>query len=329
MGVRAPVAACLFAPCLVAACVALVPAAAGAQTFPSKTITIVVPAAPGGVTDVLGRALAQRFGDAFGQQAIVENRAGGNNQIAAEYVARSAPDGHTIFLSPEVTFVVNPHLYPKLSYSLDDFVPVSGLVTIRHTLIVHPSVPAKDVGELLALAKQKPGSLNYGTFGSGSSGHLNMALLESMTGAKFTALHYRGATPALTDVMAGHIQMMFISTGSALPPAEGGKVRLLGIGAKERIPQLKDLPAVAETVPGFEAISWFGLLVAKGTPRPVVDRLNAEVRALFADPSFRERVLDKYYFASIAGSPEDFAALIKAEDAKWSKLIKDADIKGQ
>jgi tripartite-type tricarboxylate transporter receptor subunit TctC len=150
-----------------------------------------------------------------------------------------------------------------------------------------------------------------------------------MTGAKFTALHYRGATPALTDVMAGHIQMMFISTGSAMPPAEGGKVRLLGIGAKERISQLKDVPAIAETVPGFEAISWFGILVAKGTPRPIVDKLSAEVRALFADPRFRETVLDKYYFASIAGTPEDFAALIKAEDAKWSKLIKDANIKGQ
>ena len=314
---------------IMAACLALAPLAAGAQAFPSKTITIVVPAAPGGVTDVLGRALAQRFSDAWGQQAIVENRAGGNNQIAAEYVARSAPDGHTIFLSPEVTFVVNPHLYPKLSYSLDDFVPVTGLVTIRHSLIVHPSVPATSVRELLDLARQKPGSLNYGTFGSGSSGHLNMELLQTMTGAKFTALHYRGATPALTDVMAGHIQMMFISTGSALPPAESGKVRMLGIGAKERIPQLKDIPAIAETVPGFEAISWFGLLLAKGTPRPIVDKISAEVRALFADPGFRERVLDRYYFASIAGTPEVFSALIKAVVAKWSRVIREANIKGQ
>lgn len=314
---------------LIAAWLALAPLAAAAQTFPSKTITIVVPAAPGGVTDVLGRALAQRFSDAWGQQAIVENRAGGNNQIAAEYVARSAPDGHTIFLSPEVTFVVNPHLYSKLSYSLDDFAPVTGLVTIRHALIVHPSVPAKTVGELLDLARQKPDSLNYGTFGSGSSGHLNMELLQGMTGAKFTPLHYRGATPALTDVMAGHIQMMFISTGSAVPPAESGKVRMLAIGGKDRIAQLKDVPAIAETVPGYEAISWFGLLVAKGTPRPIVDKIGAEVRALFADPGFRERVLDRYYFASIAGTPEEFAALIKADDAKWSKVIRDANIKGQ
>lgn len=312
-----------------AAGLVLAPLAVGAQAFPTRTITIVVPAAPGGVTDVLGRALAQRFTDAWGQQAIVENRAGGNNQIAAEHVARSAPDGHTIFLSPEVTFVVNPHLYPKLSYSVGDFVPVTGLVSIRHALIVHPDVPAKNVRELLDLARQKPGALNYGTFGSGSSGHLNMELLQGMTGARFTPLHYRGATPALTDVMAGHIQMMFISTGSAVPPAESGKVRMLGIGGKERIPQLKDVPAVAETVPGFEAISWFGLMVAKGTPRPIVDRINAEVRALFADPGFRERVLDRYYFAPIAGTPEEFAAMIKADDAKWSKVIREANIKGQ
>jgi tripartite-type tricarboxylate transporter receptor subunit TctC len=309
---------------------ALVPAPAVAQTFPSRTISIIVPAPPGGVTDVLGRAVAQRFSEAWGQQAIVENRAGGNNQIAAEHVLRSPPDGHTILLSPEVTFVVNPFLYPKLNYDAQkDFVPVVGLVSIRHAMLVHPSVPANTVAELLALAKQKPGSLNYGTFGSGSSGHLNMELLQSHTGAKFTPVHYRGATPALTDVIAGHIQMMFVSTGTAVPPARAGKVKLLGIGSRARIPQLPDYPAIAETVPGFEAISWFALFVARGTPQPIVDKINAEVRALFADAAFRERVLDRYYFAPIAETPEALAARIRADEAKWSKVIREAGIKAE
>src|SRR5262245_20299303 len=198
-------------------------AAAPAQTYPTKPVTIIVPAAPGGVTDALGRILAQKFTDAWGQQAIVENKPGANNQIAAEYVAKSAPDGHTLFIGPEVTFVVNPHLYGKLSYDpVKDFTPIAGLVKINHALIVHPSVPAQTVSELLALGKDKPGTLNYGTFGSGSTGHLNMELLQSLSGAKFTAVHYKGATPALTDVMAGHIQMMYISVGSALPQVDSG-----------------------------------------------------------------------------------------------------------
>src|SRR5215470_13296448 len=308
---------------------AAVATAASAQTFPVKPITIIVPASPGGVTDALARALAQRFTEVWGQQVIVENRPGANNQIAAEYVAKSAPDGHTLLIGPEVAFVVNPSLYGKLSYDpVNDFVPVSGLVIINHALITNPALPADNVKDLIALAKAKPGTLNYGTFGAGSTGHLNMELLQALADAKFQAVHYKGATPALTDVMAGHIQLMFISVGSAVPQWKSGKVKLLAVGATERMPLLPEAPTVAESgLPGFEAVSWFGLFAPAGTPRPIVDKVNAEVRRTFADPEFRKSFLDRQYFESIVGTPEDLAAYLKSEEQKWGKVIRDAKVK--
>src|SRR3979409_1224024 len=210
--------------------------AASAQGWPARPITIVVPAAPGGVTDALGRTLAQRFTEAWGQQVIVENKPGANNQIAAEYVTKAAPDGYTLLIGPEVTFVVNPSLYPKLAYDpVKGFTPISALVTINHALIVNPALPVESVKDLIALAKQKPGEINYGTFGVGSSGHLNMELFQALSGAKFQAVHYKGATPALTDVMAGHIQMMFISVGSAVPQRKADKGKFLAVGGGQRM----------------------------------------------------------------------------------------------
>ena len=303
--------------------------AAPAQNYPSKPVTIIVPASPGGVTDALGRVLAQRFGEAWGQQVIVENKPGANNQIAAEYVAKSPADGHTLFIGPEVTFVVNPSLYGRLAYDpVNDFVPITGLVTINHALIVNPSLPVDNVKDLLALAKAKPGELNYGTFGIGSSGHLNMELLQALAGVKLQAVHYKGATPALTDVMAGHIQMMFISVGSAVPQWKAGKVKLLAVGAAQRMPLLPEAPTVAESgLPGYAAVSWFGLFAPAGTPRPIVDKINGEVRRIFADPDFRESFLDRQYFESIVGTPEDLAAYLKSEEQKWGKVIRDAKVK--
>jgi tripartite-type tricarboxylate transporter receptor subunit TctC len=317
-----------------AALLALVSVATLAQaqtTYPTRPVTIVVPASPGGVTDALGRQLAQRFTQGFGQQAIVENRPGANNQVAAEYVAKAPPDGHTLLIGPEVAFVVNPSLYAKLAYDpVKDFVPVSGLVTINHALITHPTLPVANVKELIAYAKQKPGELNYGTFGVGSSGHLNMELLQASAGVKFQPVHYKGATPALTDVMAGHIQMMFISVGSAVPQWQAGKVKLLAIGAGKRLAQLPDVPTVAESgLSGFEAVSWFGLFAPAGTPRDVVMKINGEVRRAFADPEFQKTFLERQYFQSIAGTPEELADYLKAEEVKWGKVVRDAKIKGE
>ncbi len=302
---------------------------AAAQSYPSKTITIVVPASPGGVTDTLARQLAARLTEKWGQQAVVENRPGANNSIAAEYAAKSAPDGHTLFIGPDGTFVANPSLYPKLPYDPDkSFTPITGLVLINHALILHPSVAINNVKELVEAAKQKPSTINYGTFGIGSSGHMNMELLQNMSGAKFQAVHYKGATPALTDVVAGHIQMMFVSVGTAVPQWRNSKVKLIAVSSAKRMERLPDVPTVSETgVPGYEAVSWFGLFGPAGMPADVVAKINGEIRAMHAEPEFQKTFLDKFYFQSIAGSPEQLTQFIKSEEPKWRKIITDAKIK--
>ena len=311
----------------------LLPASAFAQgtSYPAKPVTIIVPAAPGGVTDALGRNLAQHFTDAWGQQVIVENKPGANNQIAAEYVTKSAPDGYTLLIGPEVTFVVNPSLYPKLPYDpVKGFTPISGLVTINHALIVNPALPVHNVKELIALAKQKPGEINYGTFGIGSSGHLNMELFQALSGTRFQAVHYKGATPALTDVMAGHIQMMFISLGSAVPQWKADQVKLLAVGAANRLALLPEVPTVAESgLPGYEAVSWFGLFGAPGMPGEIVGKINGEVRKIFGDPEVKKNFLDRQYFESIAGTPEQLANFIRSDEPKWRKVIQDAKVKAE
>src|SRR5713226_1167104 len=309
----------------------LLPAAAGAQDYPARPITIIVPAAPGGVTDALGRTLAQRFTQAWGQQVVVENKPGANNQIAAEFVTKAAPDGYTLFIGPEVTFVVNPSLYPKLPYDpFKGFSPISGLVTINHALIVNPALPVRNVKDLIALAKAKSGEINYGTFGVGSSGHLNMELFQALSGAKFQAVHYKGATPALTDVMAGHIQMMFISVGSAVPQWKADKVNLIAVGATKRMRLLPEVPTVAESgLPGYEAVSWFGLFGPPGMPAEIVAKINGEVRKTFSDPDIKKDFLDRQYFESIAGTPEELASYIKSDEPKWRKVIRDAKVQAE
>jgi tripartite-type tricarboxylate transporter receptor subunit TctC len=306
------------------------PAGVAAQgSYPARPVAIVVPASPGGVTDMLGRTLAQRFTEAWGQQAVVENKPGANNQIAAEYVTNAAPDGYTLLIGPETTFVVNPSLYPKLPYDpVKGFTPMSGLVTINHALIVNPAVPVHSVGELIALARQKPGEINYGTFGVGSSGHLNMELFQALSGARFQAVHYKGATPALTDVMAGHIQMMFISVGSAVPQWKADKVNLIAVGSSKRMRLLPEVPTVAESgLPGYEAVSWFGLFGPPGMPADIVDKINDEVRKTFADPGIQKDFLDRQYFESIAGTPDALAARISTDEPKWRKVIHDANVR--
>ena len=303
------------------------PLAARADDFPSKPITIVVPAPPGGVTDVLARTLGKHMNQDWGVTPVVENRAGANNQVAAEYVMHQPADGYTVMIGPEVTFTANPALFPNLRYSLKDFTPISGLATIYQGLILNPSVPVNSVKELIEVGKTKPGSLNYGTFGVGSTGHLNMELLESMTGAKFTAVHYKGAAPAMLDVIAGNIPMMLISVGNAVDQAKAGRVKFIANGAPTRMKLLPDVPAIAETVPGYTAASWFGLFGPAGLPADVVAKLNAEVRATFSDPDVVKNVLNPQYFVSIAGSPEELTARINAEEPRFHKVIADAHIK--
>ena len=302
--------------------------AASAQTFPTKPIRLVVPFAAGGITDILARALGQKLGEALGQPIVIDNRPGANSQVGAEIVARATPDGYTLLVSADTTFVMNRHLYDKLSYDpLNDFVPVSGLGISPQALVVHPSVPVRSVSDLIALARKKPGELNFGTFGIGSSGHLNIELLQSLTGTKFTAVHYKGAAPALTDLIGGHIQMMIVSIGLITQSWQTGQLKVLGFGSKTRIAQFADVPTITETLPGFEAASWYGLVAPAATPRPIVDRLSAETQRIFAEPAFRDKFLAPNMIFSIASTPEQFAERIRSDDVKWGKVIKDANVK--
>lgn len=308
---------------------AAMPAVGSTETYPTKPVTLVATAAPGGVVDILARTIGQRLTKAWGQQVIIENRPGGSNQIGADYVAKSAPDGYTLLVSPEATFVVNPWVYHKAPYDpAVDFVPITGLVSISQALIAHPSLAAQNVKELVELGKKKPGALNYGTFGVASTGHLNMEMFQKMAGVTFVPVHYRGAAPALTDVIAGHIQMMFISTSSAVPPSKAGQVKLLAVGANKRLPQLPDVPTIAESgFPGFEAVSWFGLFAPRGTPPDVVGKINEEVRRIFGEPEFREKFVDASLFHPMTSSPEKFSEFIKSDAQKWKGIIQDAKVK--
>jgi len=312
--------------CLAAASVAITTAAA--QTYPSKPITIIVPASPGGVTDMLARILAQRFIADWGAEAVVENKPGANNQVAAEYVTHQPGDGYTLFIGPETTFIVNPTLYPHLAYDpVNGFTPIVGLVQINHALILNPAVPANNVKELIALGKAKPGQLNYGTYGVGSSGHLNMEMLKTAAGVNFVPVHYKGAAPALQDVIAGHIQLMFVSVGSAVPQSKAGVVKFIAVGAPKRMALLPDVPTIAESgLPGFTAVSWFALFGPAGMPPDVVAKINGEVRKIFADPTVQKTFLDAQYFESIAGSPQQLSERIRTEEPKWRKLIQAAHI---
>ena len=309
----------------------IAPELAVAQTYPAKPIHVIVPFAPGGITDVIARALGQRLSEAWKQQVVVENRPTGAGIVGVDAVAKAAPDGHTLLVAADANFVTAPHTYSKLPYDpVTDFAPITGLGISPQALIVHPSVPVRTFGELIEHGKRKPGELNYGTFGIGTSGHLNIVLLESLTGAKFMPVHYRGATPALIDTIAGHIQMMIVSIGLVAQPWQAGQLRVLGFGSTARIDKFPDVPTIAESgLPGFEAGSWYGLSAPKVTPRPIVDRINAETQHIFNDPAFRDRVLAPSFIYSIASSPEEFVERIRRESEKWGKVIRGANIKGE
>ena len=225
-------------------------------------------------------------------------------------------------------FVINPTLHAgKLPYDVNDFAPVTGLVRINQGLLAHPSLPANNIAELIALAKQKPGEITYGSSGLGAAGHVNVALLESMAGIKLAPVHYRGATPALNDVLAGHIMLTSVSLSASVPPYRAGKAKMLAVGSAKRLPQIPEVPTTAETVPGYEAVTWFGLFTTAGTPREIIGKINAEVRALFADQAFLDRAIVPNMFESMVSSPEQFAEFIKTDSAKWSKVLREANIK--
>jgi tripartite-type tricarboxylate transporter receptor subunit TctC len=301
--------------------------AAQAQSYPARTITLTVTAAAGGVTDVVARALGQRLAEAWGQQVVIENKGGAAHVVGAQSVAKAAPDGYSLLVAEAGTFTINPTLYGKGKLPYDeerDFIPITAIVRINQALLAHPSLPANNVREVIELVKAKPGEFTYGTAGIGSAPHMNMVLFESMAGVKLQPVHYRGAAPALTDVMAGHVNLMSVSVSLALPPFRTGQIKIFGIGSSKRLAPAADIPTVAEAgLPGYEASTWFGLFATAGTPRDIVDKINAEVAKILADPQFREKFLAPQMFEPMASSPEAFADYIKAQTNKWAKVIRE------
>jgi tripartite-type tricarboxylate transporter receptor subunit TctC len=303
---------------------------AQSEPYPSRPITIVVTSAAGGVTDVVARAVGQRLSEAWAQQVIIENKGGAAHSIGAAAVAKAAPDGYTLMECESGTMVINPSLYAKgkLPYDSEkDFTPITGLTAYAQALITHPSVPVENVKELIELAKRKPGEINYGTAGIGSAPHMNIVMLESMAGIRLAPVHYRGAAPALNDLIGGHIKLMSVSTTLSLEPSRAGRVKMLGVGSLKRLPQAPEMPTVSESgLPGYEAPGWLGLFAPAGTPQDVVMKINAEVQKIVNDPAFREKFLTPQMFEPMTSAPEAFDKLIRTEAAKWAKVIRDANL---
>jgi tripartite-type tricarboxylate transporter receptor subunit TctC len=314
---------------LAAAAVSLLSSAALAQ-YPNKPIRVVVPFPAGGTTDILARAASQKMSEAWGQPVIVDNRPGAAGNIGAELVAKSANDGYTLLMGTVGTHAINTALYAKMPYDhVKDFVPIVLVAGVPNVLVIHPSVPANSVQELIAYGKANPGKLNFASSGSGTSIHLAGELFKVSTGVQMQHVPYKGSAPALTDLMGGQVQLMFDNLPSALPHIRAGKLKALAVTSSKRAPALPDIPTIAETgVAGFEASSWFGLLAPAGTPRDVVVKVNAEVAQWLASPDAREKLTTAGANAA-GGSPEDFASHIAAETAKWAKVVKESGAKAE
>jgi tripartite-type tricarboxylate transporter receptor subunit TctC len=299
--------------------------AALAQSYPSKPITIVVPYPAGGATDVLARAVAQRLSTVWDRAIVIENKGGASTQIGAAHVAKAPPDGYTLLATDATTFT-NSYLYDSLSYNPQDFVPVAGLGVIHQALVVHPTFPAHNLTDLIALAKKEPDTLTYATLGVGSSSHLSMEMLESKTGMKLRPVHYKGGAPALTDVIGGHVPMVFLSMTLVAQPSKAGQLRPLGIGSTRRLSQFPELPTIAETVADYEAAVWFGLFAPRGTPREIVAILNARVQDVVGDRQFRSTFLDPNFYEPLSGSPENFGKFARSDAEKWGAVMRDAKL---
>jgi tripartite-type tricarboxylate transporter receptor subunit TctC len=291
-------------------------------------VRIIVPSPPAGGTDIVGRVLAEHFSKAFGQQFFVENKPGAGNVIGIEAAARSAPDGYTLLMTAS-TLALNSVLYKQVPYDpVRDFAPITLAATAPNILIVHPAVPAKNVAEFIALAKQKPGALSYGTPGIGTSPHLCMELLKTMAGIDVQHVPYRGTAAAVTDVISGQIAVAFATALTAKPQVDAGRVRALAVSGPRRVEAMPSVPPVGDTVPGYEAMQWYGLVAPAGTPGPVIARLNAEaVKALQSDEMREKLALDGAQ--PVGSSPAEFGALIKSELEKWARVARAAGIEQQ
>ena len=300
--------------------------AQAAESSPSRAIRMIVPYAPGGNTDVLARIIAQRLTLSLGQQVVVDNRPGGNTLLGTSLVAQAQPDGYTIMLTT-LTFAVVPSIYKKLPFDARrDFTPITLAVTLPNVLVVHPSVPAKSLKELIAHAKANPGKLNYASTGSGTSPHLSMELLKTLAAVDLVHIPYKGGGPAMIDLIGGQVSAQFIGLPVALPHIKSGKLRALGVTSAKRAAAAPDLPTIGETLKGYELDPWFGVLGTGGMPRPVVQLLQKEIARILQSPDLKEQ-LARMGAEPVGNTPEQFAAHIASEIVKFSKLVKAAGVK--
>lgn len=305
-------------------------ALAHAQGFPAKPVFVVLPYSAGGGQDIYARALAQRLTEVWGQPAQIENRVGANGIIGTEYVAKAAPDGYTLLFSDTGSMVLTPLLYKgKIAYEVSrDFLPVAGVATNSYGLVVSPKLPVKTMKELIELAKAKPNRVSYATFGIGSTVHLATEMVQSMSGITLNHIPYKGSGPALLDVSAGHVDMMISTLGSILPYVKSAKLRLLAVSTPQRHKQYPDVPTIAEAgIPGFYARGWWGIHAPRGTPRSVIEKINADVQKILPDPDFRAKNVDPQGYEIFLGTPGDLDEWIKSEVLRWGKIIRDANLK--
>ena len=299
-------------------------AAATAQSWPVKPVRIVVAYPPGGGIDVLGRQLAEKLTAAWAQPVVVENRPGANTIVAADAVAKAAPDGHTVLMTTDATFSINPHLYAKLPYDTQrDFIPVTMLVLLQQLLVAHPALPANNLQELIRLAKDKPGSINYASYGSGSQPHLSGEMLKYKAGIDLVHVPYKGISLAVPAVMAGEVQLTFAGIASSLGPLKSGRIKPLAIGGAKRSPLLPEVPTFAELgYPEVETHAWFGLFVPAGSPRDAVVRVYEETQKILQEPEFRQKQLIDKGYEVVGSSPQEFAAYIKTDFESRGRAVK-------
>jgi len=292
--------------------------------YPHKPIRFVVPYSPGGGTDLMARALAQRLTENMGQSVIVENRAGAGGNLGMENVARSAPDGYTIALALTAQYVVNPALYPKLPYdSVKDYAPIMLVARNPYVLVVHPTVPAKSFNELMVLAKQRAGQLTFSSSGNGSGAHLSGEMMKTMGRVNMLHIPYKGAGALLPDLIAGQVHLSFVTWSSVGQYVKGGRLRSLAVTTLKRSPALPDLPAIAETLPGYDLPVWYGIVAPAATPREIVTRLNTEILRVISMPDFKKRI-EADAVEPIGSTPEQLGDYIKVELVKWAKIVKDS-----
>ena len=311
-----------------AAALPALPRLARAETYPSRTVRIIVATSAGGTTDIVARLLGQWLADKLGQSFVVENRTGGGNNIGTEAAARSPADGYTLFMANTVN-AINTTLYKNLNYNfITDLVPVAIVMRSPVIMQVHPSVPAKTVPEFIAYAKANPGKVNMGSGGVGATGHMAGELFQLLSGIKLTHVPYRGESLALTDLLGGQVQVVFATAGSSIQYIKADKLRPLAVTTTERIALLPDLPTLKEYLPGYEASSWNGLTAPKNTPPEIIEKLNREINTAMADPKIKSRIVD-LGGPPIIGSPADFGKIIAEDTAKWAKVIQFSGAKAE